>query len=258
MPSLLARRRARRSTPGSWPARPSPPGGGAARRDLGGLRHAQVMVAFVIAFFPVVVTGVDGLRGVDPALGQAARTLGAGRVLDLPPRHPSRRAAGDLLGAPKMAAVFAVTGAVVAEYVGADRGLGLPLGDRHRPSSTGPQLRRHRPARRDRHGLLRPRRAWSSAWSFPTAGARPGRPGGAGDPHTCLARSLAAVAARRPRRLRRDDGPEPADGARVGPADPRLVPEHRPRGHLRRRSTGLLRGRGRRWRPRCRATRPPP
>ena len=36
------------------------------------------MVAFVVAFFPVVVTGVDGLRGVDPALG-------AGRA------HPRRR-----------------------------------------------------------------------------------------------------------------------------------------------------------------------
>ena len=84
---------------------------------------AQVMVAFVIAFFPVVVTGVDGLRGVDPALGQAVRTLGAARAwtfrrITLPAALPT------LFSGLRMAAVFAVTGAVVAEYVGADRGLG--------------------------------------------------------------------------------------------------------------------------------------
>ncbi len=84
---------------------------------------AQVMVAFVVAFFPVVVTGVDGLRGVDPALARAARTLGASRPwafwrVTVPAALPS------LFSGLKMAAVFAVTGAVVAEYVGADRGLG--------------------------------------------------------------------------------------------------------------------------------------
>ena len=88
-----------------------------------GYGAAQVMVAFVIAFFPVVVTGVDGLRGVDPSLGRAARTLGAGRVwtfarVTLPAALPT------LFSGLRMAAVFAVTGAVVAEYVGADRGLG--------------------------------------------------------------------------------------------------------------------------------------
>jgi ABC-type nitrate/sulfonate/bicarbonate transport system permease component len=84
---------------------------------------AQVMVAFVVSFFPVVVTGVDGLRGVDPALGRAARTLGASRPwafwrVRVPAALPS------LFSGLRMAAVFAVTGAVVAEYVGADRGLG--------------------------------------------------------------------------------------------------------------------------------------
>jgi ABC-type nitrate/sulfonate/bicarbonate transport system permease component len=84
---------------------------------------AQVMVAFVIAFFPVVVTGVDGLRSVDPALGAAVRTLGASRGwvfrrVTMPAALPV------LFSGLRMAAVFAVTGAVVAEYVGADRGLG--------------------------------------------------------------------------------------------------------------------------------------
>jgi NitT/TauT family transport system permease protein len=84
---------------------------------------AQVMVAFVIAFFPVVVTGVDGLRGVDPAMARALRTLGSGGVwtfwrVTFPAALPT------IFSGLKMAAVFSVTGAVVAEYVGADRGLG--------------------------------------------------------------------------------------------------------------------------------------
>lgn len=84
---------------------------------------ARVMVAFVIAFFPVVVTGVDGLRAVDPDLTRALRTLGAGRLwlfrnVTLPGALPA------LFSGLKLAAVFSVTGAVVAEYVGADRGLG--------------------------------------------------------------------------------------------------------------------------------------
>jgi ABC-type nitrate/sulfonate/bicarbonate transport system permease component len=84
---------------------------------------AQVMVAFVIAFFPVVVTGVDGLRNVDPALGRAMRTLGASRPWTF--RHVTFPAAmPSLFSGLRMSAVFAVTGAVVAEYVGSDRGLG--------------------------------------------------------------------------------------------------------------------------------------
>lgn len=84
---------------------------------------AQVMVAFVVAFFPVVVTGVDGLRGVDPAVSRAVRTLGASRWwtyrrVTLPAALPT------MFSGFRMSAVFAVTGAVVAEYVGADRGLG--------------------------------------------------------------------------------------------------------------------------------------
>jgi ABC-type nitrate/sulfonate/bicarbonate transport system permease component len=83
----------------------------------------QVLVAFLIAFFPVVVTGVDALRGVDPELAHAARTLGAGRAWTW--RHVTFPAAlPGLFSGLKMAAVFAVTGAVVAEYVGADKGLG--------------------------------------------------------------------------------------------------------------------------------------
>ncbi len=84
---------------------------------------AQVLVAFLICFFPVVVTGVDGLRAADPGLGRTLRTLGATRGWIW--RHVTFPAAlPALFSGLKMAAVFSVTGAVVAEYVGAERGLG--------------------------------------------------------------------------------------------------------------------------------------
>jgi putative hydroxymethylpyrimidine transport system permease protein len=84
---------------------------------------AQVLVAALFSFFPVVVNGVAGLRAADPELGRALRTLGASRFevwrrATLPAALPS------LFAGARMAAVFAVTGAVVGEYVGADRGLG--------------------------------------------------------------------------------------------------------------------------------------
>jgi ABC-type nitrate/sulfonate/bicarbonate transport system permease component len=83
----------------------------------------QVAVAALMCVFPVVVTGVDGLRAADPRLVRTARALGASRGwtwwhVTLPAAMPP------LLTGLRMAVVFAVSGAVVAEYVGADRGLG--------------------------------------------------------------------------------------------------------------------------------------
>jgi ABC-type nitrate/sulfonate/bicarbonate transport system permease component len=88
-----------------------------------GYGTAQILVAAVFCFFPVVVTGVDAFRVADPDLVRAARTMGADprwiwRHITFPGALPA------LLSGLKMAAVFAVTGAVVAEYIGADRGLG--------------------------------------------------------------------------------------------------------------------------------------
>lgn len=87
-----------------------------------GYGPGRLAVAALVAFFPVVVTGVDGLRSADPQIARSARTLGASRGwvwrnATLPAALPS------LFSGLKMAAVFSVTGAVVAEYVAADRGL---------------------------------------------------------------------------------------------------------------------------------------
>ena len=86
-------------------------------------RATQVVVAATVCVFPVIVAGVDGLRRADPQLARTVRTLGASRRwtwwhVTVPSAVPS------LFSGLRMAAVFAVAGAVVAEYVGAERGLG--------------------------------------------------------------------------------------------------------------------------------------
>jgi NitT/TauT family transport system permease protein len=83
----------------------------------------KVLMAFLIAFFPVVVAGVVGLRSVEAEKLHLARSMGATRwqtfaMFRLPSALPS------LFGGLKLAITFAVTGAVVGEFIGADRGLG--------------------------------------------------------------------------------------------------------------------------------------
>lgn len=84
---------------------------------------AMVSLAALISIFPVIVAGVDGLRASDPDLVRAVRALGAdaGWVwwhVRIPAALPR------LFTGIRMAAVFAVTGAVVGELVASDRGLG--------------------------------------------------------------------------------------------------------------------------------------
>jgi putative hydroxymethylpyrimidine transport system permease protein len=89
-----------------------------------GFGTAQVLVAAVFCFFPIVVIGVDTFRATDRQLVDTARSMGASkgwiwRHVTFPAALPA------LLSGLKLAAVFAVTGAVVAEYIGTDRGLGF-------------------------------------------------------------------------------------------------------------------------------------
>lgn len=89
-----------------------------------GYGAAQLLVVTVFCFFPIVVTGVDSLRIERGDLTTAARSLGAG-PFDIWRRITFPAALPALFSGLRLAAVFAVTGAVVAEYVGADRGLGF-------------------------------------------------------------------------------------------------------------------------------------
>jgi putative hydroxymethylpyrimidine transport system permease protein len=86
----------------------------------------KLIVIALVCFFPIVVTTLSGLETVDPDLIKLLRTFGAGRRqmfwrVELPAALP-----GLFTGA-RLAAVFAVTGAVFAEQAGANSGLGYLL-----------------------------------------------------------------------------------------------------------------------------------
>lgn len=86
----------------------------------------KVVVAVLMAFFPVVISGVAGLRAVDPEMLELAATMGSHPLqtfckIRFPASLPH------LFTGLKVAATLAVTGAVVGEFVGADRGLGYVI-----------------------------------------------------------------------------------------------------------------------------------
>jgi len=87
---------------------------------------SKVLVCALIVFFPILVNTVVGLRTVERGLRDLMRTLESSRwqtvwLLELPAALPV------LLGGLKVGATLAVIGAVVGEFVAADRGLGYLL-----------------------------------------------------------------------------------------------------------------------------------
>ncbi|WDZ92938.1 ABC transporter permease [Nocardiopsis sp. HUAS JQ3] len=86
----------------------------------------KIFVAVLMAFFPVVISGISGLRSVDPELLELTSTMGASRIRTFwKVRFPA--ALPELLSGLKVAATLAVTGAVVGEFVGANSGLGYVI-----------------------------------------------------------------------------------------------------------------------------------
>lgn len=86
----------------------------------------KIILAVLIAFFPVVVSAVAGLRSVDPELLDLSSTMGASRWQTFRKiRFPT--ALPHLMAGLKVAVTLAVVGAVVGEFVGADKGLGYVL-----------------------------------------------------------------------------------------------------------------------------------
>lgn len=86
----------------------------------------KIILATLIAFFPVVVSGVAGLRSTDPELLDLSATMGASRWQTFRKiRFPN--ALPHLMAGEKVAVTLAVVGAVVGEFVAADEGLGFVL-----------------------------------------------------------------------------------------------------------------------------------
>lgn len=83
----------------------------------------KLVIIGLVAFFPIVVTTLDALSRVDPELGKLLETLDASRLRTL--RHVELPAAlPGLFSGAKLAVVFAVIGAVFAEWAGSSSGLG--------------------------------------------------------------------------------------------------------------------------------------
>jgi NitT/TauT family transport system permease protein len=83
----------------------------------------RVIVTFLVAFFPLVISIAAGLLATPPELVELGRSLKASWLQELfQIRLPS--ATAFVFSGLKMAITFSVIGAVVGEFVAADRGLG--------------------------------------------------------------------------------------------------------------------------------------
>ncbi len=85
---------------------------------------SKIVVCALTLFFPVLINTIVGIRSVDRELVELLRSLQATRwqsfiYLEIPAALPV------LLGGLKIGVTLSVIGAVVSEFVSADRGLGF-------------------------------------------------------------------------------------------------------------------------------------
>lgn len=88
--------------------------------------EAKILISFLIAFFPIMISTMLGLEVVEADMVRLFRSMGAGPVrtflkLRLPAAMPN------IFAGLKIGMSLAVVGAIVAEFVAADRGLGYYL-----------------------------------------------------------------------------------------------------------------------------------
>lgn len=86
----------------------------------------KILIAFLICFFPIVIDALIGFRSTPKEVIWLARSMGASRWkifahFQVPAALPN------IFAGMKVASTLAVVGAVVGEFVAADRGLGYQL-----------------------------------------------------------------------------------------------------------------------------------
>jgi NitT/TauT family transport system permease protein len=86
----------------------------------------KIIVALLVAFFPVVVNTVVGLWATEAETIYLARSMGA-RWWEVFLKFRFPRALPTIFGGLKISMALAVVGAVVGEFVGSDKGLGYIL-----------------------------------------------------------------------------------------------------------------------------------
>jgi NitT/TauT family transport system permease protein len=85
---------------------------------------SKLVITTLIVFFPVAVATMVGLRSVDPRLIEMARAFRASnaqvvRRVEIPAALPA------ILGGMRVGVTLAVIGAIIAEWAGGERGLGV-------------------------------------------------------------------------------------------------------------------------------------
>ena len=85
---------------------------------------SKVVICALIVYFPVAVATMVGIRAVDAGLLELARSLRASRrqvltTLEIPAALPA------IFGGLRVGVTLAVVGAIVGEWAGAERGLGV-------------------------------------------------------------------------------------------------------------------------------------
>lgn len=83
----------------------------------------NIVISFTICFFPIVINTARGLKEVEPDLIDLVRVIRASRwqifrKIELPSALPF------VFSGMKVAAVLAVAGSIVGEFIGSERGLG--------------------------------------------------------------------------------------------------------------------------------------
>lgn len=92
----------------------------------GGGLLSKIILAAIISFFPVLVSAADGFKSVDPDSLELMRSLSATRW-DTFFRLKWPHALPQIFAGLKVASSFSVVGAVVAEFVNAESGIGYVI-----------------------------------------------------------------------------------------------------------------------------------
>jgi NitT/TauT family transport system permease protein len=84
---------------------------------------SKMLIASLIAFFPMLISAVVGLKNIDPEMLGLSKTMGSSALrtfwkIRLPCALP------EFFGGFKLAITFSVIGAVIGEFVGGDHGIG--------------------------------------------------------------------------------------------------------------------------------------
>lgn len=85
---------------------------------------SRLLICALICYFPIAVGTMVGIRSVDPKLVEMGRSLRATRW-QLLARIEVPSALPQILGGLRIGVTLAVVGAIVAEWAGGDRGLGV-------------------------------------------------------------------------------------------------------------------------------------